>query len=110
MITSLDLTAADRARLNSGVEQILLKIFCSIPPNSSAIVRRAVTKTRRRTQVPEAARDKNLYVEDNDDNVYMLKMRFELLDGFEVLVCRGWRGRWCEKAGGRNARYHLDGS
>jgi two-component system, cell cycle response regulator DivK len=27
-----------------------------------------------------------LYVEDNDDNVYMLKMRFDLLDGFEVLV------------------------
>jgi two-component system cell cycle response regulator DivK len=27
-----------------------------------------------------------LYVEDNDDNVYMLRMRFELLDGFEVLV------------------------
>jgi two-component system cell cycle response regulator DivK len=29
---------------------------------------------------------KVLYVEDNDDNVYMLKLRFELLDGFEVLV------------------------
>jgi two-component system, cell cycle response regulator DivK len=29
---------------------------------------------------------KILYVEDNDDNVYMLKLRFELLDGFEVLV------------------------
>jgi two-component system cell cycle response regulator DivK len=27
-----------------------------------------------------------LYVEDNDDNVYMLKMRLELLDGIEVLV------------------------
>lgn len=27
-----------------------------------------------------------LYVEDNDDNVYMLKMRFELLDGFHVIV------------------------
>ena len=27
-----------------------------------------------------------LYVEDNDDNVYMLKMRFELLDRFEVLT------------------------
>ena len=27
-----------------------------------------------------------LYVEDNDDNVYMLKLRFELVDGFEVLV------------------------
>jgi len=27
-----------------------------------------------------------LYVEDNDDNVFMLKMRLELLDEFEVLV------------------------
>jgi len=27
-----------------------------------------------------------LYVEDNEDNVYMLKMRLELEDGFEVLV------------------------
>ena len=27
-----------------------------------------------------------LYVEDNDDNVYMLKMRFELLGGFELLT------------------------
>ena len=26
---------------------------------------------------------KILYVEDNDDNVYMLRMLFELLDGFE---------------------------
>jgi CheY-like chemotaxis protein len=40
---------------------------------------------------------KILYVEDNDDNVYMLKMRFELLDGFEVLVAEnGEIG--CEKA------------
>jgi len=29
---------------------------------------------------------KVLYVEDNDDNVYMLKMRLELLDNFEVVV------------------------
>jgi len=27
-----------------------------------------------------------LYIEDNDDNAYMLKMRFELLDNIEVLV------------------------
>jgi CheY-like chemotaxis protein len=27
-----------------------------------------------------------LYVEDNDDNVYMLKLRFEFLDNFEILV------------------------
>jgi two-component system cell cycle response regulator DivK len=40
---------------------------------------------------------KILYVEDNDDNVYMLKMRFESLDGFEVLVAEdGEMG--CEKA------------
>jgi two-component system cell cycle response regulator DivK len=29
---------------------------------------------------------KLLYVEDNDDNVYMLKMRLELLGEFEVLI------------------------
>ena len=29
---------------------------------------------------------KILYVEDNDDNIYMLRMRFELLEGFNVLV------------------------
>ncbi|MEN3377005.1 MAG: hypothetical protein V7604_2360 [Hyphomicrobiales bacterium] len=27
-----------------------------------------------------------LYVEDNDDNVYMLKMRFEVLGGYQMLV------------------------
>ncbi len=38
-----------------------------------------------------------LYVEDNDDNVYMLKMRLELLDEFEVLVAEnGTKG--CELA------------
>jgi CheY-like chemotaxis protein len=29
---------------------------------------------------------KVLYIEDNDDNVYMLKMRLELTDEFEVVV------------------------
>jgi two-component system cell cycle response regulator DivK len=29
---------------------------------------------------------KVLYIEDNDDNVYLLKMRFEMLEGLEVLV------------------------
>jgi two-component system cell cycle response regulator DivK len=27
-----------------------------------------------------------LYVEDNDDNVYMLKMRFDVLGGYRMLV------------------------
>jgi two-component system cell cycle response regulator DivK len=40
---------------------------------------------------------KLLYVEDNDDNVYMLKMRLELLGDFEVLTAEdGARG--CEMA------------
>jgi two-component system, cell cycle response regulator DivK len=29
-----------------------------------------------------------LYVEDNEDNVYMLKMRLELLEGFEIAVAK----------------------
>ena len=31
---------------------------------------------------------KPLYVEDNDDNIYMLKMRLELLDEFQVLAAQ----------------------
>ena len=38
-----------------------------------------------------------LYVEDNDDNVYMLKMRFELLNEFEVLVAENGEAG-CAKA------------
>jgi two-component system, cell cycle response regulator DivK len=38
-----------------------------------------------------------LYVEDNDDNIYMLKMRLELLGDFEVLTAEnGEKG--CEMA------------
>ena len=29
---------------------------------------------------------KLLYVEDNDDNIYMLKMRLDLLGGYEILA------------------------
>ena len=36
---------------------------------------------------------KVLYVEDNDDNVYMLKMRLELLGDFEVLAAASQRFR-----------------
>jgi len=40
---------------------------------------------------------KLLYVEDNDDNIYMLRMRLELLDDFEVLTAEnGEKG--CEVA------------
>jgi signal transduction histidine kinase/CheY-like chemotaxis protein len=54
VITALDLTAADRARLNSGVEGILLKDSFD-PTQLVAIVRGYVAKTRRTQKVPEAA-------------------------------------------------------
>ena len=38
-----------------------------------------------------------LYIEDNDDNAYMLKMRFELLDNIKVLVA-GDGDAGCEMA------------
>jgi len=41
---------------------------------------------------------KLLYVEDNDDNVFMLKMRLELLGDFEVLTAEN---------GERDARWPL---
>ena len=52
VITALDLTAADRARLNSGVETILLKDSFD-PAQLVEIVRRLVTDTRRSQEVPE---------------------------------------------------------
>jgi CheY-like chemotaxis protein len=54
VITSLDLTASDRARLNSGVEEILLKDSFD-PARLVAIVRGYVAKTRQTQKVSEAA-------------------------------------------------------
>jgi CheY-like chemotaxis protein len=44
---------------------------------------------------------KVLYIEDNDDNVYMLKMRLELLGDFEVLTADNAKGaaRWLSPSG-----------
>jgi CheY-like chemotaxis protein len=52
VITALDLTAADRARLNSGVEGILLKDSFD-PTQLVEIVRCLVTETRRSQEVSE---------------------------------------------------------
>jgi signal transduction histidine kinase/CheY-like chemotaxis protein/HAMP domain-containing protein len=54
VITSLDLTAADRASLNSGVKGILLKDTFD-PAELVATVRRHVAKTRRSQKLPEVA-------------------------------------------------------
>jgi adenylate cyclase len=53
VITSLDLTAADRASLNSGVKGILLKDTFD-PAQLVATVRTHVAKARRSQKVPEA--------------------------------------------------------
>jgi CheY-like chemotaxis protein len=52
VITALDLSAADRARLNSGVEGILLKDSFD-PDQLVEILRRLVAKSRRSEKVPE---------------------------------------------------------
>ena len=54
VITALDLTAADRKRLNSGVEGILLKSSFE-PSQLVRTVRQAVANARRKNQVPEVA-------------------------------------------------------
>ena len=51
---------------------------------------------------------KVLYVEDNDDNVFMLKMRLELLGDFEVLTAEdGEKG--CAMAISERPDIHPDG-
>src|SRR5262249_45994220 len=50
-------------------------------PRSSSIL-----TWRKTSAVGSSVVTKVLYVEDNDDNVYMLKMRLELLDDFEVVT------------------------
>jgi CheY-like chemotaxis protein len=54
VITSLDLTAADRASLNFGVKGILLKDTFD-PAQLVATVRRHIAKTRQSQKVPEGA-------------------------------------------------------
>jgi len=60
--------------------------------------RSSSTLTWRKTSaVGSSIVTKVLYIEDNDDNVYMLKMRLELLGDFEVLTAEdGEKG--CEMA------------
>ena len=56
------------------------------PAELIARIRRLVANDGAPAAAKAAVVTRLLYVEDNDDNVYMLKMRLELLDEFEVLV------------------------
>ena len=76
VITALDLDEKDRARLNSGIESVLVKDNFKpgrAGPSHSPAGSDAATGRETGAAVPRI-----LYVEDNDDNVYMLKMRLEL--------------------------------
>ena len=85
MITALDLDDKDRERLNSGVQSVLVKETFQ-PAELVERIRRLVDNSCGAGTVSEAARDQRLYIEDNDDNVFMLKMRLELLGDFGVLT------------------------
>ena len=97
VITSLDLDAKDRARLNSGVQSVLVKE--KFRPEDLVERIRQLSQSSAGSPEPDGNGivTKLLYVEDNDDNVYMLKMRLELLGDFEVVTAEnGERG--CEMA------------
>ena len=85
VITARDLDAKDRERLNSGIRSVLVKESFQ-PAELIARIRRLVANDGAPASIESRVVTRLLYVEDNDDNVYMLKMRLELLDEFEVLV------------------------
>ena len=86
VVTAADLTEDDRRRLNGGVLHVLAEvgtrrgISCSA---SCASWSRGACRTRSSSRAPTMP--KILYVEDNEDNVYMLTRRLERA-GFEVVV------------------------
>ena len=51
------------------------------------LTRRVAVGEPRQEEPAEQAR-KLLYIEDNEDNLYMLQLRFDVLGGYEVLGAR----------------------
>jgi CheY-like chemotaxis protein/two-component sensor histidine kinase len=80
VITAKDLTSEDRKRLNGAVERIIQK---SDRDEMLRQLTREISKCVKLQMV--RAGMKILYVEDNDDNVYMLKNRLSRA-GFSVVV------------------------
>ena len=80
VITAKDLTEEDRNRLNGGVERIIQK------SDRDEMLRQLTSRDKQARQIAaHEGRMKILYVEDNDDNVYMLKNRLSRA-GFTVVV------------------------
>ena len=70
------------------------------------LTRRVAVGEPRQEEPAEQAR-KLLYIEDNEDNLYMLQLRFDVLGGYEVLGARSHRDR---DGGDRAARCDPNGS
>ena len=80
IITAKDLTEADRNRLNGGVEHIIQK------SDRDEMLRRLTGELSKWVKpTGRGASMKILYVEDNEDNIYMLKSRLTRA-GYTVLV------------------------
>ena len=80
VITAKDLTEDDRNRLNGGVERIIQK------SDRDEMLRQLSRADQQMRQAADHGdRMKILYVEDNDDNVYMLKNRLTRA-GFTIIV------------------------
>ena len=94
VVTAADLTEEDHQRLNGAVERVLLKQASS----RDELLRSCGTWSARPFPAdwssPGGGRPMTriLYVEDNEDNVYMLRRRLER-QGFEVLVAARRRSR-----------------
>ena len=78
VVTALDLSEQDRRRLNVGIGKILQGKFQPARPGGANTEPAAGGGNVMRV----------LYVEDNEDNVYVVKMRLELIEGFEIDVAK----------------------
>ena len=85
VLTAMDLTDEDRRRLNGEVERILQKGASAREQLLDEVGRVLASVVARRAARDGCAVTKILYVEDNDDNVYMLRGRLTRA-GFTVVV------------------------
>ena len=85
VVTAKDLTAEERSRLNGDVERVLQKGASELDELLREIGRRSARIDRARPRQEGRRRHgmKILYVEDNDDNIYMLQRRLTRA-GFNV--------------------------
>ena len=89
VVTAKDLTAEERSRLNGDVERVLQKGGAELDELLREIVGLlpGSIERGRASKVGGGNGMKILYVEDNDDNVYMLERRLKRA-GFDVVIAR----------------------